>query len=50
MFRSIMRRVRKWQRVSDDIARMKRLDDTLLADMGIEREQISALVRGKLRR
>jgi len=50
MFRTIINRVRKWQKFSDDMARLRALDDVLLADMGIERDEISAFVRGKLRR
>jgi uncharacterized protein YjiS (DUF1127 family) len=50
MFRTIIRRVRKWQKFSDDIVKLRALDDYLLADMGIEREEIPAFVRGRLRR
>jgi uncharacterized protein YjiS (DUF1127 family) len=50
MFRTIMQRVRRWQKFEDDIMKLQGLDDTLLADMGIDRREIPALVRGKLRR
>ena len=50
MFRTIIQRVRKWQKLGEDIARLRALDDTLLSDIGIERDDIPAFVRGKLRR
>lgn len=50
MFRTIIHRVRKWQKLGDDIARLRALDDFLLADMGIDREHIGAFVRGRLAR
>lgn len=50
MFRTIIQRVRRWQKFEDDIMKLQALDDVLLADMGIEREAIPAFVRGKIRR
>ena len=50
MFRTIIRRVRKWQKFSNDIVKLRALDDYILADMGVDREDIRAFVRGKLRR
>lgn len=50
MFRTMIQRVRQWQVHSDSIARLRALDDFILADMGIDREHISDLVRGKGRR
>lgn len=45
MFRTLTRRFNEWSRIRRDIQRLKRLDDYLLADTGIERECISHLVR-----
>lgn len=50
MFRTIIARVRRWKKMDDDVLRLKALDDYLLADMGIDRERIGAVVRGQLRR
>jgi uncharacterized protein YjiS (DUF1127 family) len=50
MFRTIIHRVRKWQKFSDDIGKLRALDDYLLADMGIAREDIPAFVHGTRRR
>jgi len=47
MFGSIIRRFIAWQRQDTAIMKLKGLDDALLADMGIRREAIRALVRGK---
>jgi uncharacterized protein YjiS (DUF1127 family) len=47
MFRTIIRHVRKWKKMDDDVLKLKALDDYLLADMGIDRERIGAVVRGK---
>lgn len=50
MFRTIIRRVRRWKKMDDDVLKLRALDDYILADMGVEREDIRAFVRGKARR
>lgn len=45
MFRTLTRRLSEWSRIRRDIQRLKRLDDHLLADLGIERECIATSVR-----
>lgn len=45
MFRTLTRRFNEWSRIRRDIQRLKRLDDYLLADTGIERECIPHHVR-----
>ena len=50
MFRTIIHHLRKWKKMDDDVLKLRALDNYLLADMGIERQEISTLVRGKLRR
>ena len=47
MFRTIIRHVRKWKKQDDDIIKMKARDDYILADMGVDRGDIRAFVRGK---
>jgi uncharacterized protein YjiS (DUF1127 family) len=47
MFRTLITRVRKWYKLGGEIARLESLDDILLADIGIDRKDISALVHGK---
>jgi len=47
MFRSIIRRVHKWKKLDDAVLRLRALDDHILADMGIERDTIRHLVRGR---
>lgn len=44
----LIRRIREWTKLRDDAARLRRLDDHLLADMGIERDQIDGFVLGKV--
>jgi uncharacterized protein YjiS (DUF1127 family) len=50
MFRTIIHHVRNWKKLGDDAMKLQALDDYLLADMGLERGDIRAFVRGKLRR
>ncbi len=50
MFRTIIHRVRRWKKFDDDVLKLRGLDDHLLADIGVEREDIRDFVRGKLRR
>jgi len=50
MFRTIIHHVRRWQKLGSDMARLRALDDHVLADMGVARESIGAFVRGKLPR
>lgn len=50
MFRTIIRHVRKWKKMDDDVLKLRALDDHILADMGVEREDIRAFVWGKPRR
>lgn len=50
MFRTIIRHVRKWKKLDDDILKLRALDDYILADMGVKRGDIRDFVRGKLRR
>jgi uncharacterized protein YjiS (DUF1127 family) len=50
MFRTIIRYVRNWKRIDDDVLKLRALDDYLLADIGIDRRRIGRLVRGKLSR
>lgn len=45
MFDRISRRFADWSRIRSDIQRLKHMDDGLLADMGIAREDISRLLR-----
>lgn len=45
MFGSLSRRLAEWSRIRRDIQRLKQLDDTLLADLGIERSCIAHSVR-----
>lgn len=48
MLHEIARRIAERLRVYHEINRLRRLDDGLLADMGIERREIAARVRGDL--
>lgn len=50
MFRTIIARVRRWKKMDDDVLKLKALDDYLLADMGLDRQQIGAVVWGRHRR
>ncbi len=50
MFRTIIRHVRKWKKLDDDMLKLRALDDYLLADTGVARGDVRAFVRGKLRR
>jgi uncharacterized protein YjiS (DUF1127 family) len=50
MIRSLIRRVLWWNKLQDDTARLRALDDALLVDIGIDRADIGALVRGRRRR
>ena len=50
MFRTIIRTVRNWKKLDDDVLKLKALDDYLLADMGIDRKHIGDFVRGRLGR
>jgi uncharacterized protein YjiS (DUF1127 family) len=47
MFRTLLHYVRRWHKFDDAVLRLRALDDDLLADMGIDRTQISRRVRGK---
>lgn len=40
-------RVGRWYALNQEVRRLARLDDHLLADMGIERDEIPARVRGR---
>jgi len=46
MLHDLGRRVAEWRRIRGDIGRLARLDDRLLADLGVKREEIAARVRG----
>lgn len=50
MFRTIIRQVRKWKRMDDDVLKLRALDNYILADIGVEREDIRAFVWGRPRR
>ena len=50
MFRTIIHHVRRWKKFDADVLKLRALDDHLLADMGVAREDIPAFVRGQLRR
>ena len=50
MFRTLIARFIAWQKQDVAIATLQSFDDALLADMGIARDRISELVRGKARR
>lgn len=47
MFRSIIRRFIAWQKSDTAIMKLRSLDDGLLADMGIHRDQIRDIVHGR---
>lgn len=47
MLRDITNHVVKWLQAEREIRRLRLLDDHLLADLGIERDNISALLRGR---
>jgi uncharacterized protein YjiS (DUF1127 family) len=49
MIRNAVRRVCAWFRQRAAIARLRRLDDRMLKDMGIYRSEIEAAVRGSER-
>ena len=38
---------RQWLQFKEEILRLRRLDDHLLADLGIPRDQIAARVKGR---
>lgn len=40
-------RLDRWYALNQEVRRLARLDDHLLADMGIERDEIAARVRGR---
>ena len=48
MLRTLVRRIIEWVNIRHDITRLDRLDDHLLADIGIERNQIEAFVHGRI--
>ena len=50
MFRTIIHHLRRWKKLDDDVLKLRALDDYILADMGIDRDRIGAIVRGKLGR
>ena len=43
-------RVRTWLRTGHDIKRLRALDNRLLSDMGIDRDEIADLVSGRYER
>ena len=43
----LLEKYRRWRQLTDDISRLRRLDDRLLADLDIPREEIAARVRGR---
>jgi len=45
MFKTLTQRFNEWSRVRRDIHRLRQLDDSLLADLGIDRERIASSVR-----
>jgi uncharacterized protein YjiS (DUF1127 family) len=45
-FHDLGRRLADWQRRRDDAWRLSNLDDRLLADIGIRREDVAARVKG----
>lgn len=47
MLHDIKNHVVRWLQAEREIRRLRRLDDHLLADLGIERDHISSLVRGR---
>ena len=49
MFHALSKRLIEHLRIHRDIARLKRLDDHLLADAGVPREHIASYVRGDCR-
>jgi uncharacterized protein YjiS (DUF1127 family) len=49
MLHAITRTIRDWMWVEYEIQRLRWLDERLLADMGIKRDDIAALVRGRRR-
>jgi len=49
-FHDLTQRLRGWLRTVDDIKRLRALDNRLLGDMGIERNEIADLVSGRCSR
>lgn len=47
MLRDIRNQIVRWLQAEQEIRRLRLLDDHLLADLGIERDKISALLRGR---
>ena len=47
MLYQLTRRVASWLQAGTDIRRLRQMDDYLLADMGIERDDIAFRVRGR---
>jgi uncharacterized protein YjiS (DUF1127 family) len=49
-FHDITARLGRWLQAVDDIKRLRQLDNHLLADIGIERDDIADLVSGRRRK
>jgi uncharacterized protein YjiS (DUF1127 family) len=47
MLHDLKQQLQKWLRRQRDVARLHRLDDRLLADIGVKREAIAARVYGR---
>lgn len=47
MLYQLRRRLARWLKTDNDIRRLKHMDDYLLSDMGIERDEIVTRVRGR---
>jgi len=47
MLHDLKRRLAQWQRTRRAITRLRLFDDHLLADIGVDREEIAARVSGR---
>lgn len=50
MLNTLIERIRRWANLRYEIERLDQLDEHLLADIGIERDQIEAFVLGRINR
>lgn len=47
MFQDLTQRFGRWTRIRRDIRRLSQMNDQMLADMGVRRDDIADLVKGK---
>ena len=47
MLYHLTRRISHWLQTGTDIRRLRQMDDYLLSDMGLERDDIATRVRGR---